>query len=1078
MSRSLAPNGFPAEARPSAPVSPLGIPTEAGPSRIKVLHISEAFGGGVASVVEGYVRSTPQHQHVIWAFRRPNHQIGDIADLGVPFVDLPPGRLRQLLAVRTAVRTEQPDLIHAHSSFAGVYGRVVANGVPMAYTPHCMAFERTDVRPSVRTMFRLVERLLARRTAVFIANGQRESQLCNEIGAGRPVMNCPYTPRMVEDAPPAVAIRLSPSPMEVMVVGRLGAQKGVDFAAATALALGLGATSSTPAPIRIRWIGDGPDDQRQTLADAGVEVIGWRTRPQVLEELRSVDVYLHTAAWEAAIPVSLLEAADAGIPIVARSIPGLSDTELELVDTPQEAADALIRCLDVDERRAMARASLALVERVTAVSKHPGLDAAYRAAIASRPRAEPVADDVAGDRSAEHDAGVATAGYRGDRVAANAAWMAGAELVGKISTLAYTLVAARELARSQFGAFAFALAFATLLSAGPSWGFDALLIQRGSAVGRRRVSELLAETAILRVLIAVPLFLIGGGAALLTRPSDDARIALCLVLAAIAGDLYGDGVRSAAAALHDQRGMSVALILQRFTTAALALGALTVGRGRIGTGAVVPAAAYFIGSLVGAVGVAIVGRRLGIRPKYRRVTKAGVRDTLRRSTSLGMTTIVGYIIFRFDAVFLAATRGDSDLAVYMVAYRVFETSLVFSWTIGRAILPRMSADATSAVIARGLRSGLGVLSLLYLPMAAFLVVDGASLISIVFGEQYSQSSIGPLRALALGPIAFGVWQIGGFALVAAGRSRTAFRVSAIAMVANIVGNLVFTGRYGGISAALATTGAYVLGAGLTIRSLTLLIGRIHVWRVLLPGLLAAVAVATVCSALTLPALVEGTVAAVVAYLVWALSADLAPADSIELLVALRKPFSAWSLRDPGRADIARTPAFALAAQRLGAPVATQVAVPFTVPGVIATPWPMPRHPAAGGQLVARPDSKCEAIAGAQLRIEHWFRSIGAAGSVPYDPEHRDDEVVRVLATEIHSLDTQEVGTYFVYIRVFGDGGTDPSSALRTSHERASRLHDSLVAAGVRPTRVVTTGFGQPLTEGRRRNDAKLHVQFL
>ena len=57
------PRTFTAARRPSA--------------RLHVLHVVEALGSGIATALEDYLRSTPDHIHSVIAYRRPSAQTGD-----------------------------------------------------------------------------------------------------------------------------------------------------------------------------------------------------------------------------------------------------------------------------------------------------------------------------------------------------------------------------------------------------------------------------------------------------------------------------------------------------------------------------------------------------------------------------------------------------------------------------------------------------------------------------------------------------------------------------------------------------------------------------------------------------------------------------------------------------------------------------------------------------------------------------------------------------------------------------------------------------------------------------------------
>ena len=67
-------------------------------------------------------------------------------------------------------------------------------------------------------------------------------------------------------------------------------------------------------------------------------VTGWLSRDDALRALASAHVYLHTAAWEG-MPVTVLEAAAVGMPVIVRSVASTSELRIGLlVETPEEAA--------------------------------------------------------------------------------------------------------------------------------------------------------------------------------------------------------------------------------------------------------------------------------------------------------------------------------------------------------------------------------------------------------------------------------------------------------------------------------------------------------------------------------------------------------------------------------------------------------------------------------------------------------------------------------------------------------------------------------------------------------------------
>ena len=76
--------------------------------------------------------------------------------------------------------------------------------------------------------------------------------------------------------------------------------------------------------MRLKWIGGGGSDAHLAeLLAAGVEVTGWLEQDIAVKELAGCDIYLHTAAWEG-YPMTILEAFELGLPVVARGIPALA----------------------------------------------------------------------------------------------------------------------------------------------------------------------------------------------------------------------------------------------------------------------------------------------------------------------------------------------------------------------------------------------------------------------------------------------------------------------------------------------------------------------------------------------------------------------------------------------------------------------------------------------------------------------------------------------------------------------------------------------------------------------------------
>ncbi|MGX1912723.1 glycosyltransferase [Streptomyces phaeochromogenes] len=110
-----------------------------GSAPATVLHVPEAWQGGVQTIVRDYVRAVPEVRHLLLMGDRDGCRIA--ADAEAVFVEawrMPPGHLARVRTVGRLYRELRPDVVHAHSSLAGGYVRL-APFVPtdrVVYTPH------------------------------------------------------------------------------------------------------------------------------------------------------------------------------------------------------------------------------------------------------------------------------------------------------------------------------------------------------------------------------------------------------------------------------------------------------------------------------------------------------------------------------------------------------------------------------------------------------------------------------------------------------------------------------------------------------------------------------------------------------------------------------------------------------------------------------------------------------------------------------------------------------------------------------------------------------------------------------
>lgn len=353
-------------------------PTSLG--RPHILHVVESLSSGVATAIEDYLRSTPGCRHTVLAWRRGEAQTGDrLEELATEMLPMPPGRLAQARFVRRHIKRLRPDIVHAHSSYAGLYVRAFTSqpARSLVYTPHGYSFERRDVSLPVRGLFWLVEALLSFRGATVAAVAPREARLAARLPGRQPVT---YLPHAVGLGQPVAPL---PSPDEdgplprlrLAALGRIAPQKDPQFFRRAVLL-----SRSSALPMKWIWIGGGDPSEELALRQAGVHVTGWVSRAEALGWLATADVYVHTAAWEG-WPVSLLEAAALGLPFVARRSPALAMLDPELLfNTPQELVELVYSLTDKRRRADLEDRSRRLLEQHRPQAQRAALEQVYRIA--------------------------------------------------------------------------------------------------------------------------------------------------------------------------------------------------------------------------------------------------------------------------------------------------------------------------------------------------------------------------------------------------------------------------------------------------------------------------------------------------------------------------------------------------------------------------------------------------------------------------------------------------------------------------------------------------------------------------
>jgi glycosyltransferase involved in cell wall biosynthesis len=280
--------------------------------------------------------------------------------------------LRALRSLDALLAREPVDVIHCHSSKAGVLGRLVGarRGIPVVYSPHCFAFLR-DLGPLARMVPAGIERLLAPLTSAYVCVCESERQAALERSLARPEQaHCIYNGVPAPAALPALAalptsaqalLDFKSDGVLIGAVTVLRRQKRVDV-----LLDAVPTVLERSPKARFAIVGNGPMQaqlEKQATAlglDENPRFAFFPFTPPSGSYMSALDVYVLSSAWEA-LPMGVLEALSWGVPQVVSSVGGTVEAvtaQTGRLVAPKQApalAEAIVELLECPQALAQAR---------------------------------------------------------------------------------------------------------------------------------------------------------------------------------------------------------------------------------------------------------------------------------------------------------------------------------------------------------------------------------------------------------------------------------------------------------------------------------------------------------------------------------------------------------------------------------------------------------------------------------------------------------------------------------------------------------------------------------------------------
>lgn len=296
---------------------------------MKVLHAAETIKGGVATVLKQLVAAQQaESSEFDVKCLIPEDQATELDTVEPQRVECWKRNGRSLrallsfgLAFSKTVLKFKPDIVHLHSSFAGVIGRVCLFALwpfvrpKVVYCPHAFSF-LMETSGGKKKVYALIEKLLLPMTDAIICVSDYEANQARLSGIKSKKLFVIHNG--VAERPSIVRRNKSENEaIELLFVGRFDYQKGYDL-------LIKAMHKIHDAPLKLTVIGDAVHGKETIETLPGAVYTGWLNASQMEPWFMQADALIIPSRWEGFAMVPL-EAMSYGLPVIASDATSLPE---------------------------------------------------------------------------------------------------------------------------------------------------------------------------------------------------------------------------------------------------------------------------------------------------------------------------------------------------------------------------------------------------------------------------------------------------------------------------------------------------------------------------------------------------------------------------------------------------------------------------------------------------------------------------------------------------------------------------------------------------------------------------------
>ena len=291
----------------------------------KIVHVVESFGGGVYNFLVDLLNNTIDEFDitVIYALRpqTPDNFINDF-DKRIKFIhskhmtrNIGLNDFKAFFEIKKLIKNESPDIVHCHSSKAGLLTRLAINTkkIKTFYTPHGYSFLMEDSSKLKRLIYRSIEKIGTLNHSIIVACSKGEYEESLKLTKRATYVSNGVNLEKLKKYIPDKIKQINTKKLTFVTTGRISYQKNPEM---------FNEIAKKFPEIKFIWVGTG--DLEGKLTSKNIEITGWKNRDELMEILNKSDIFILPSLWEG-LPISLLEAMALKKPCIVSNVIGNRD---------------------------------------------------------------------------------------------------------------------------------------------------------------------------------------------------------------------------------------------------------------------------------------------------------------------------------------------------------------------------------------------------------------------------------------------------------------------------------------------------------------------------------------------------------------------------------------------------------------------------------------------------------------------------------------------------------------------------------------------------------------------------------